>query len=240
MLIDHNHPLYVGPSDTPSSVVVPVKLTGSKNYGLWSRSMWIALLGKKKLGFVTGTCKKDAYEGELLEHWETCNAIVLSWIMNNVAHELLGGVVYASDAHLVWENLCERFNKANCVRILQLHREIATLARGTSSVSVYFSKLKILWHEYDVLVPFPNCYEKSKDHVEHLHQQRVMQFLSGLNDSYDQARRQILMKTTTHSLSQTYAMIIQDESQQTIGANMITDKAEPLTMQAGRGRKQLL
>nr|XP_016463928.1 PREDICTED: uncharacterized protein LOC107786926 [Nicotiana tabacum] len=122
--IDHNHPLYIRLSDTPSLVVVPVKLTGSENYGLWSRLMRIALMEKKKLGFVTG------------------------------------GVMYASDAHLVWEYLRERFNKE-------------------------------LWHEYDVLVPFPNCCEKSKDHAENLHQQRVMQFLSGLNESYDQARRAI-------------------------------------------------
>lgn len=33
-IIDHNHPLYIGPSGTLSSVVVPMKLTGSENYGL--------------------------------------------------------------------------------------------------------------------------------------------------------------------------------------------------------------
>ncbi|XP_019248685.1 PREDICTED: uncharacterized protein LOC109227951 [Nicotiana attenuata] len=144
--IDHNHPLYIGPSDNPSSLVIPVKLTGSENYGLWSRSMRIVLLGKKKLGFINGRCSRNAYEGELLEQWETCNAIFLSWIMNNVAPELLGGVVYASDAYQVWEDLRERFNKVNRVRIFQLHREIATLSQGTNSVSVYFQKLKELWH----------------------------------------------------------------------------------------------
>ncbi|XP_019226597.1 PREDICTED: uncharacterized protein LOC109208047 [Nicotiana attenuata] len=65
----------------------------SENYGLWSRSMRIALLGRKKLGFVTSSCSRSAYEGELLAQWETCNAIALSWIMNNVAPEILGGVV---------------------------------------------------------------------------------------------------------------------------------------------------
>ncbi|XP_070057434.1 uncharacterized protein [Nicotiana tomentosiformis] len=100
--IDHTHPLFLGPSDTPSSVSIPVKLTRSKNYGLWSRSMRIALLGKRKLGFVTGTCKKESYKiTDLQEQWKTCNAIVLSWIMNIVCEDLLGGIVYASDAHLV-------------------------------------------------------------------------------------------------------------------------------------------
>ncbi|XP_070042500.1 uncharacterized protein [Nicotiana tomentosiformis] len=166
--IDHTHPLYVGPSDTPGSIVIPVKLTGSENYSLWSRSMGIALLGKKKLWLVTGKRKKDTYKDDVLEQWETCNE---------------------------------------------------------------------LWHEYDVLVPFASsgC-PKSKDQVEQLHQQRVMQFLSGLNDSYDQARRQILMKTTAPTLDQTYAMIVQDESQQTFRVNVVTDKTDPIAMQVGRGQ----
>ncbi|OIT32419.1 hypothetical protein A4A49_56061, partial [Nicotiana attenuata] len=58
----------------------------------------------------------------------------------------------------------------------------------------------------------------------------------GLNESYDQARRQILLKTNALSLNQAYAMIIQDESQQKIGEDAVTsDKIEPLAMQAGRG-----
>lgn len=74
----------------------------------------------------------------------------------------------------------------NRVRIWQLHNEITTLIQGTNSVSMYFAKLKELWHEYDVLVPSPNCgCEKSKDYIKHLSQQRLLHFLSGLNESYD-------------------------------------------------------
>ncbi|XP_075083345.1 uncharacterized protein LOC142167089 [Nicotiana tabacum] len=119
--------------------------------------MKIALLGKRKLSFVT---------------------------------ELLSGIAYASNAHLVWEDLSERFDKVNRLRIFQLHRAIANLSQGTDSVSVYFTKLKSLWNEYDALVPTPNS-----EYVEHLQQQRLLQFLSGLNGSYDQARRQILLKS---------------------------------------------
>nr|XP_033512861.1 uncharacterized protein LOC117277562 [Nicotiana tomentosiformis] len=106
--IDHTHLLYLGPSDTPSSVSIPVKLAGSDNYWLWSRSMRITYLGNMKLGFVSGTCKKDLYKtAELQEQWETCNAVVLSWIMNNVCAELLGGIVYASN-HISFRKTYER------------------------------------------------------------------------------------------------------------------------------------
>ncbi|XP_019236626.1 PREDICTED: uncharacterized protein LOC109216863 [Nicotiana attenuata] len=142
--------------------------------------MRIALQAKRKLGFVTGACVKESFPVALHEDWETCNAIVLSWIMNTVSPHLLSGVVYASNAHLVWKDLQERFDK----------------------------------YEFDAMAPTPSCgCEKSKDYVEHLHQQRLLQFLGGLNDSYAQARRQILMKTTEPTLNQAYALIIEDETQ---------------------------
>ncbi|KAF3646374.1 putative adenylate isopentenyltransferase 5, chloroplastic-like [Capsicum annuum] len=40
--------------------------------------------GQRKFGFVTGTCSKESYREELHEQWETCNAIVLCWIMNTL------------------------------------------------------------------------------------------------------------------------------------------------------------
>ncbi|XP_075084090.1 uncharacterized protein LOC142167839 [Nicotiana tabacum] len=118
------------------------------------------------------------------------------------------------DAHAVWEDLHERFDKVNRVRIFQLHREISRLSQGADSVVMYFTKLKELWAEYDVLVLSPNCgCPKFKENMTHLQQQRDMQFLDGLNDTYDEAHRQIMMKTTEPTLNQAYALIIQDESQ---------------------------
>ncbi|KAL3380618.1 hypothetical protein AABB24_000995, partial [Solanum stoloniferum] len=215
--IDHTHPLYVHPSDTPGAVLIPVQLKGSENYGIWRRSMTIALQAKMKLGFVTGVCTKESIQDEHHEHWETCNALVLSWIMNTVSPSLLSGIVYASNAFLVWEDLKERFDKANRMRIYQLHREINTIVQGTNSVAEYFTKLKELWSEFDAMVPSTDCgCDKGKTNVEHLQQQHLLQFLGGLNDSYDQARRQILMKTAEPTLNQAYALIIEDECQKRI------------------------
>ncbi|XP_070035920.1 uncharacterized protein LOC142167946 [Nicotiana tabacum] len=160
--------------------------------------MRIALQDKRKLGFVLGTCKKGSFRYELHEDWETCHAIVLSLIMSTASSDLLSGIFYASNAHFVWGDLRERFDNVNCVRIFQLHREIATISQRINLVFAYFTRLKELWAEYDAMVPIPN----SKEYVEHLQQQRLMQFLSGLNETYDQARRQILMKTVEPTLNQ--------------------------------------
>ena len=75
----------------------------------------------------------------------------------------------------------------NWMRLYQLHREINTLTQGTNSVSANLTKLKNLWNEYYAVIPAPTCIcPKSKDYADHLYQLRLIQFLSGLNDSYEQ------------------------------------------------------
>lgn len=76
--IDSNDPLFIGASNVSGATRIPFRLIGSENYEVWSRSMRIALLGKRKFGFVTGACNKNMYREELHAQWETCNAIVLS------------------------------------------------------------------------------------------------------------------------------------------------------------------
>lgn len=82
--IDQTDPLYIGPSGVSGAELIPTKMTGSDNYGIWSRSMRITVLGKRKYGFVTSVCTRGLYREDLHEQWETCNGSVLSWLMNTV------------------------------------------------------------------------------------------------------------------------------------------------------------
>nr|XP_033512411.1 uncharacterized protein LOC117277104 [Nicotiana tomentosiformis]XP_033512412.1 uncharacterized protein LOC117277104 [Nicotiana tomentosiformis] len=64
----------------------------------------------------------------------------------------------------------------------------------------------------------------------------MLQFLSGLNESYEQAHRQILMKTIESNLNQAYAMIVEDESQRSQPFPPLTGKIDPMAMHVGRGQ----
>jgi len=77
--------------------------------------------------------------------------------MNIVRPGLLSSVVYASNAHKVWEDLKKRFDKVNESRVLHLHMEIHTLTQGTMNVADYFSNLRDIWDEFDALMPCPGC-----------------------------------------------------------------------------------
>ncbi|XP_019248461.1 PREDICTED: uncharacterized protein LOC109227719 [Nicotiana attenuata] len=182
--VDYNDPLYVHPSDTP--------------------------------GFVDGSCTRDQFEKDAykLHQWDRCNAIVQSWIMSSVAPELRRGIAYSTNEEKVWKAMKERFDKVNATKIYHMNREIRCLTQGISSVSVYFSRLNDLWDEFESIIPFRGCdCERSRLFVTFLHQQKLLKFLMGLNDTYAPQRSQILMMHPTPTLDQAYSMIVQEESQ---------------------------
>ncbi|XP_070055145.1 uncharacterized protein [Nicotiana tomentosiformis] len=118
--------------------------------------------------------------------WSRSMKIVL-----HVSLSLISFVIYAFDAHTVWEDLKERFDKDNASRACYFHKTIATLTQGISSVSVYYTKLRELWDEYETITPPPSCgCAESRKHVEHYQIHKLYQFLTGLNESYENAKNQ--------------------------------------------------
>ncbi|XP_019230126.1 PREDICTED: uncharacterized protein LOC109211079 [Nicotiana attenuata] len=138
------------------------------------------------------------------------------------------------------EDLMERFDKVNASRAAYLHKEIVTLTQGESSVSVYFSRLRELWDEYETLTPPPSCgCPESKKHVEPYQLQKLYQFLTGLNDSYENAKNQVLMTRPLLNLNQAYAMIINVESQRITGKSVYgsNDNNEDAVMMKTQGNQ---
>ncbi|XP_049371099.1 uncharacterized protein LOC125836056 [Solanum verrucosum] len=120
--------------------------------------------------------------------------------MGNVNKNLLAGILYGSSAAIIWKDLEERFDKVNDSRSYYLHREIAILTQGISTISVYFSKLKDLWDEYNTLVPPPCDCERSRDFIAHFEKQRLFQVLMGLDDShYDQILARPVLTLEQHN-----------------------------------------
>ncbi|XP_075494865.1 uncharacterized protein LOC142532452 [Primulina tabacum] len=208
-----NDALFLHPSDTPGTNLVSDKLIGTENYGVWNRAMLIALRAKNNIGFIDGTCKRSNAGSPTAQQWEMCNALVLSWIINTVSKDIFRGIVYATEAYVVWSDLKEQFDKVNGSRIFALHREIGRLTQGDSTIFVYFCKLKQLWDEYSSLVTLPSgeC-ATSRTYIEHDQHQRLLQFLMGLNESYLQIRSQILMMTPLPTVGQAFSIISQEES----------------------------
>ncbi|XP_070009012.1 uncharacterized protein LOC142164873 [Nicotiana tabacum] len=137
--------------------------------------------------------------------------------MNAVKPGLLSSVVYVSNAHKVWEDLKERFDKVNGSRILYLSREIHNLTQGTMFVANYFSKLRDLWDEFDAIMPCPGCpCPESKKYAQHFEYHRLLQFLMGLNESCSQSRSQVMMMYSIPSIKKANSLLIDQERQRSL------------------------
>ncbi|XP_070045814.1 uncharacterized protein [Nicotiana tomentosiformis] len=125
--VDATHPLYLAPADTSGISLISFQLTGMDNFSLWYRSMRIALLGQNKLRIVDGKWKKERFREKYWYPWERCNAIVLSWLMNAVAPNLISGIAYVTNAHADEAEALVPSPGCDCVKsrdfIVYLHKQ---------------------------------------------------------------------------------------------------------------------
>ncbi|KAL5737863.1 hypothetical protein ACOSP7_030624 [Xanthoceras sorbifolium] len=182
---DISNPYFTHHSDHPGLVLVSKSLNGD-NYSSWKRAMTLALNSKNKLGFVNCSIEAPSKEAdpEGYATWSQCNDMVHSWIVNALNPEITDSVIYYSTTHEVCEDLHERFSQSNAPRVKQL------------SVLAYYTKLKGLWDE---LASYSDA-----THGAQTDQQKLMQFLIGLNETYSAIRGQILLMNPLLSILQAY------------------------------------
>jgi hypothetical protein len=195
-----SNPFFTHHSDHPGLILISKPLNGD-NYSTWKRAMTLALNSKNKLGFVNGSIRAPSEDNDPEEHaaWSRCNDMVHSWIINTLNPEISDSVIYYSTAYEVWEDLHERFSQSNAPRIFEIQRDIACLRQEQLSVSTYYTKLKGLWDE---LASYNDTV-----HGTQQEQQKLMQFLMGLNESYSAIRGQILLMNPLPSVRQAYSSI---------------------------------
>ena len=149
-LADIQNPLYLHPSDGPNSLVVP-KLQGAQDYRPWRRSMEISLATKRKLGFVTGSVKKEMRDEANAEQWETCNNMVIPWIHASISELIKNSILYVTTAKEVWKQLEIRFHVTNGSHKYKLNKEVYETQQNGMSVNEYYTKMKGMWEEQDSL-----------------------------------------------------------------------------------------
>ncbi|GLU12107.1 hypothetical protein SLE2022_288130 [Rubroshorea leprosula] len=82
------------------------------------------------------------------------------------------------------------------------------------SVAVYYNKLKALWDELSSYVVLPTCTCGAMKEFSNIQQQeKLMQFLMGLNDSYGSVRSQILLKDPLPAVNKAYSLMLREEKQ---------------------------
>ncbi|XP_023732150.1 uncharacterized protein LOC111879955 [Lactuca sativa] len=188
--IDISNPYHLGSSDNSSSVLVS-NVFSSVGFSVWKQSMIIALSAKNMLGIVDGSISQPFSTSSTYANWYRVNFMVTK--------------------------LTQRFEQSDGALIYQFQQQLYSLSQGSDDFSTYFTKLTKIWDELRIVQGIPECIcAASAGILKYLDDQRLIQLLMGLNDSYNVLRGQILMMKPLPSFSTVYSMIIQEERQRDI------------------------
>jgi len=233
---------YVHPSKGPNFVTVTPLLTGS-NYLAWSRSMKRALGVNNKFAFVDGSIPIPPLDDLNRNAWERCNHFIHSWILNSVSPQIAQTIVFHEFAIDVWIELQERFSKVDRVRIASLRSAINNLKQGAKPVLEYFTQMKSLWEELNSHRPMHMCtcpqpcrYDFMRAAREFCMEDQVIQFLTGLNDTFSVVKTQVLLMDPLPSINKVYSMVVQGESNNT-SITPVSGEDSSILVNASNARK---
>ncbi|XP_074361896.1 uncharacterized protein LOC141702107 [Apium graveolens] len=203
---DQDNPLHLQNSNSPGMKLVSDCFDGT-GFGNWKRSMTIALSARNKLGFVDGSITKPTADSPMFKSWSRCNDMVISWILGALSKQIGRSVIYSNSVHEMWLELEERYGTSSGAQLFGLHKDLSEINQGNFNDIEYFTKLKMLWDDIDALCSVPICTcgckcGAAKKTAEFHQNQRVIQFLMGLNDSYHVMRGSVVMRSPLPSLSQ--------------------------------------
>ncbi|PWA69778.1 hypothetical protein CTI12_AA294950 [Artemisia annua] len=187
------NPLYLHPSDGPGSLTVQEKLNGAQNYRAWRRAIEIGLSTKRKLGFVRGTVARSTTDANLAELWDTCNNMVICWLIGSVNESIAKSIMFIGTASEIWTQLEKRFALSDGSRRYKLNKDTYEITQSSGSISEYYTKMKCVWEELDSVNVLP---------VISVVSQEVSLFLSALSKQKEE-----------QSVENACSMLQQEESQ---------------------------
>lgn len=220
---DHDNPLHLQSSDSPGMKLINDVFDGT-GFSNWKRSVLIALSARNKVCFVDGSFPKPDLTASTFKSWCRCNDMVISWLLGALSKSIGRSVIYSTSAHQMWLELEERYGTSNGAQLFGLHKELTEISQGNSTIATYFTKIKMMWDDIDSLCTLPVCScgctcGASKKLTQFQQDQRVIQFLMGLNDTYNVMRWSILMRSPLPSLGHVYNLLLQEEAQREIHSN---------------------
>ncbi|CAN1279450.1 hypothetical protein LINPERPRIM_LOCUS17028 [Linum perenne] len=173
----------------------------TKQYHIWSRSISLALSIKNKMAFFDGSLPAPTSDDAGLSAWNRCNFVVLSWILNTVSEDIAQSLISYENAADFWNDLKQRFSQCDAIRIADIQTRISSCDQGSSTVSQYFTNLKVLWEELLQYRPIPACdctiggnsCSVMRQVMLHRFEDYVIRFIRGLNASFDVVRSQLLL-----------------------------------------------
>lgn len=221
IVLNYNDPYFLCSADTSNQSIIAIVFNGS-NYVNWSRAMKMALIARNKQGFIDGTLPKPSPPSTDLQKWIRNDHVVLSWIINSIDKTLVESFIFIDTAFELWKEIKERYGQSNLPQLFDLHRSLFFMEQHDDSVASYYCKKKRVWDELQSLEGVPDCSCGAISNcscgilhkfVEADNKMKLIQFLSGINPSYDQVKVNILSMDPPPTLNRAYQILQQVERQ---------------------------
>ncbi|KAL2939912.1 Retrovirus-related Pol polyprotein from transposon TNT 1-94 [Bienertia sinuspersici] len=181
--------------------------------------MEIALSSKRKVWFVIGAEKKEITDSVKAEAWNTCNNMVISWLLASVIDQIKRAVMFNGTAEDISKQLEATYSIANGSRKYQLCKAMYKLKQNNKKITEYYTDFKCLWEEFDALNDYPPITRMNNEMTAHIKsvkkeedEQKLFQFLNGLKEQYANLRSQILMMSPLPTVNTVCGMLQQEES----------------------------
>ncbi|KAK3013392.1 hypothetical protein RJ639_009453 [Escallonia herrerae] len=149
------------------------------------------------------------------ENYFTWRRNMLTALQSKNKAGFVDGLIAKPDVHGIFNH----GSSGIALRVYDLKRSIALLQQEKSAISTYYGKLKGVWNELHNLRPIPVCTcGAGKKMQEMREEEKVFDFLMGLDDTYKTVRSQILSIDPLPGLGRAYAVAAQEEKQQVVAA----------------------
>ncbi|GKC48295.1 hypothetical protein Tco_1066017 [Tanacetum coccineum] len=161
--------------------------------------------------------------------------MAISWIMGSVSDFIARSIMFIGTASEIWQQLERRFSLSDDSRKYKLNKDTYEITQSGCSVGEYYTKMKCVWEELGNLNTLPviatitpeitaflNVLSKQKE------EQRLFQFLNGLEDKYSHQRSQILMINPLPNVENACSLIQQEESQRMLFGSVSNVEATAL------------
>uniref|UniRef100_A0A803MXD9 Retrotransposon Copia-like N-terminal domain-containing protein n=1 Tax=Chenopodium quinoa TaxID=63459 RepID=A0A803MXD9_CHEQI len=189
--LDPTSPYYLHPSDSQYKLDSE-KFNGS-GYNDSKRSVMIGLSAKNKLGFIDGSLEKpDPSDNTLHKAWYRCNSALISWFIQVLDVTIARSVLYFDTAREIWINLEEQFGQTSGTHSYTILQQLADIHQESENISTFFTKMKMLWDEYDAQNTLPVCTcanctcHITKKILKAQEDKRLIQFLMKLREEFSQ------------------------------------------------------
>lgn len=148
--------------------------------------------------------------------------MVISWILSSVDESIRKSVLFINLSHEIWTQLEERFSMSNGLRKYKLNKEVYALMQNGANISDHYTKMKSLWEEIDCMNELPRIEVVTAEITSFMkalnkqEEQKLFQFLNGLDATYNTTRSQLLIMSPLPSVETACSLLQLEESQREV------------------------